>query len=71
MHSADHPAWTCSCSGTPRTVLGRWAVELHTGRIRISKLGQLDGVRYAGTWSHDEQGGHLYGVFERDGVGGR
>jgi len=28
----------------------------------------LDGARYAGTWSHDEKGGHLFGVIERDGV---
>ena len=27
----------------------------------------LDGVRYAGTWSHDDKGGHLFGVIERDG----
>jgi len=25
----------------------------------------LDGARYAGTWSHDETGGHLFGVIER------
>jgi hypothetical protein len=28
----------------------------------------LDGARYAGTWSHDEKGGHLFGVIERDGA---
>ena len=27
----------------------------------------LDGARYAGTWNHDEKGGHLFGVIERDG----
>jgi hypothetical protein len=25
----------------------------------------LDGARYAGTWSHDEKGGHLFGVIKR------
>jgi hypothetical protein len=25
----------------------------------------LDGARYAPTWSHDEKGGHLFGVIER------
>jgi len=28
----------------------------------------LDGARYAGTWSHDEKGGHLFGAIERDGA---
>ena len=27
----------------------------------------LDKTRYAETWSHDEKGGHLFGVIERDG----
>lgn len=26
----------------------------------------LDKARYAGTWSHDEKGGHLFGVIKRD-----
>jgi len=25
----------------------------------------LDGARYAGTWSHDDKGGHLFGVIGR------
>jgi len=31
----------------------------------------LDKTRYAGTWSHDEKGGHLFGIIERDGVEAR
>ncbi|MFM8890406.1 MAG: hypothetical protein ACKOTB_02075 [Planctomycetia bacterium] len=26
----------------------------------------LDKTRYAGTWSHDEKGGHMFGVIKRD-----
>jgi len=31
----------------------------------------LDGARYAGTWSHDEKGGHLFGVIERGEAAGK
>jgi hypothetical protein len=30
----------------------------------------LDGARYAGTWSHDEKGGHLFGMIDRDEASG-
>jgi len=42
--------------------------------VRIPGLGTfsarvlLDEARYAGTWSHDEKGGHLFGAVTRDGV---
>jgi hypothetical protein len=40
-------------------------------RVTIPALGTfsarvvLDEGRYAGTWSHDDKGGHLFGVIER------
>ena len=37
----------------------------------FSALVLLDKTRYAGTWSHDEKGGHLFGVIERDGTDGK
>ena len=45
--------------------------------VKIPGLGMfsarvlLDKTRYAGTWSHDEKGGHLFGVIERDGTDGK
>jgi hypothetical protein len=52
----------------------RWAGDtpvIALDRVTIPALGTfsarvvLDESRYAGTWSHDEKGGHLFGVIER------
>ena len=62
----------------PVPVLVKWAGEtpvITVEEVSIPGLGTfsarvvIDGRgRYAGTWSHDEKGGHLFGVIERDGV---
>jgi hypothetical protein len=61
----------------PVPVQVKWAGNtpvITVDSVKIPGLGTfsarvlLDGTRYAGTWSHDEKGGHLFGVIERDGV---
>jgi hypothetical protein len=61
----------------PVPVQVKWAGNtpvITVDSVKIPGLGTfsarvlLDGARYAGTWSHDEKGGHLFGVIERDGV---
>lgn len=61
----------------PVPVQVKWAGNtpvITVDSVKIPGLGTfsarvlLDGARYAGTWSHDEKGGHLYGVIERDDV---
>jgi hypothetical protein len=58
----------------PVPVQVRWAGDtpvIALDRVAIPALGTfsarvvLDEGRYAGTWSHDEKGGHLFGVVER------
>jgi len=62
----------------PVPVQVKWAGNtpvITVDSVKIPGLGSfsarvlLDGARYAGTWSHDEKGGHLFGVIERDAVG--
>ena len=57
----------------PVPVQVKWAGNtpvITVDSVKIPGLGTfsarvlLDGVRYAGTWSHDEKGGHLFGVIE-------
>jgi hypothetical protein len=64
----------------PVPVQVKWAGNtpvITVDSVKIPGLGTfsarvlLDGARYAGTWSHDEKGGHLFGVIERDGAGGQ
>jgi hypothetical protein len=64
----------------PVPVQVKWAGNtpvITVDSVKIPGLGTfsarvlLDGARYAGTWSHDEKGGHLFGVIERDGVGAK
>ena len=59
----------------PVPVQVKWAGNtpvLSVDSVKIPGLGTfsarvlLDGARYAGTWSHDEKGGHLFGAIERD-----
>ena len=61
----------------PVPVQVKWAGNapvITVDSVKIPALGTfsarvlLDGARYAGTWSHDDKGGHLFGVIERDGV---
>ncbi len=58
----------------PVPVQVKWAGNtpvITVDSVKIPGLGSfsarvlLDGARYAGTWSHDEKGGHLFGVIER------
>ncbi len=58
----------------PVPIQVRWAGDtpvIALDRVTIPALGTfsarvvLDDGRYAGTWSHDEKGGHLFGVIER------
>jgi hypothetical protein len=58
----------------PVPVQVKWAGNtpvITVDSVKIPGLGTfsarvlLDGARYAGTWSHDENGGHLFGVIER------
>jgi hypothetical protein len=58
----------------PVPVQVKWAGDtpvITVDSVKIPGLGTfsarvlLDGARYAGTWSHDEKGGHLFGVIER------
>lgn len=58
----------------PVPVQVRWAGDtpvIALDRVTIPALGTfsarvvLDEGRYAGTWSHDDKGGHLFGVIER------
>jgi len=60
----------------PVPVQVKWAGNtpvITVDSVKIPGLGTfsarvlLDGARYAGTWSHDEKGGHLFGVIKRDG----
>jgi hypothetical protein len=64
----------------PVPVQVKWAGNtpvITVDSVKIPGLGTfsarvlLDGARYAGTWSHDEKGGHLFGVIERDEAGGK
>ena len=64
----------------PVPVQVKWAGNtpvITVNSVKIPGLGTfsarvlLDGARYAGTWSHDEKGGHLFGVIERDGTDGK
>lgn len=57
----------------PVPVQVRWAGDtpvIALDRVTIPALGTfsarvvLDDGRYAGTWSHDDKGGHLFGVIE-------
>jgi hypothetical protein len=57
----------------PVPVQVKWAGNtpvITVDSVKIPGLGTfsarvlLDGARYAGTWSHDEKGGHLFGVIE-------
>ena len=61
----------------PVPVQVKWAGKtpvITVDSVKIPGLGTfsarvlLDRARYAGTWSHDEKGGHLFGVIERDGA---
>ncbi|MEX1077072.1 MAG: hypothetical protein WED27_11580 [Pirellulales bacterium] len=61
----------------PVPVQVKWAGHapvITVDSVKIPALGTfsarvlLDEARYAGTWSHDEKGGHLFGVIKRDGV---
>jgi hypothetical protein len=61
----------------PVPVQVKWAGNtpvITVDSVKIPGLGTfsarvlLDGARYAGTWSHDEKGGHLFGKIKRDGV---
>lgn len=61
----------------PVPVQVKWAGNtpvITVDSVKIPGLGTfsarvlLDGARYAGTWSHDEKGGHLFGVIERAGA---
>jgi hypothetical protein len=61
----------------PVPVQVKWAGNtpvITVDSVKIPGLGTfsarvlLDKTRYAGTWSHDEKGGHLFGVIERDGT---
>jgi hypothetical protein len=61
----------------PVPVQVKWAGNtpvITVDSVKIPGLGTfsarvlLDGARYAGTWSHDEKGGHLFGEIRRDGV---
>ncbi len=58
----------------PVPIQVRWAGDtpvIALDRVTIPALGTfsarvvLDDGRYAGTWSHDDKGGHLFGVIER------
>ena len=64
----------------PVPVQVKWAGNtpvITVDSVKIPGLGTfsarvlLDKTRYAGTWSHDEKGGHLFGVIERDGTDGK
>jgi len=64
----------------PVPVQVKWAGNtpvITVDSVKIPGLGTfsarvlLDRTRYAGTWSHDDKGGHLFGVIERDGTGGK
>ena len=64
----------------PVPVQVKWAGKtpvITVDSVKIPGLGTfsarvlLDKTRYSGTWSHDEKGGHLFGVIERDGTDGR
>ena len=59
----------------PVPVQVKWSGDtpvLTVDSVKIPGLGTfsarvlLDGARYAGTWSHDLKGGHLFGAIERD-----
>ena len=59
----------------PVPVQVKWAGStpvITVDRVAIPGLGTfsarvlLDKARYAGTWSHDEKGGHMFGVIERN-----
>jgi hypothetical protein len=62
----------------PVPVAVKWAGDtpvITLDRITIPGLGTfssrvvLDGDRYAGTWQHDDVGGHMFGRIERRGPG--
>ena len=64
----------------PVPVQVKWAGNapvITVDSVKIPGLGTfsarvlLDKTRYAGTWSHDEKGGHLFGLIERDGTDGK
>lgn len=64
----------------PVPVQVKWAGDtpvITVDSVKIPGLGTfsarvlLDGARYAGTWSHDEKGGHLFGVIKRAGADAR
>jgi hypothetical protein len=64
----------------PVPVQVKWAGNtpvITVDSVKIPGLGTfsarvlLDGARYAGTWSHDEKGGHLFGEIRRDEAGGK
>lgn len=64
----------------PVPVQVKWAGNtpvITVDSVKIPGLGTfsarvlLDKARYAGTWSHDENGGHLFGVIERDRTDGK
>jgi len=64
----------------PVPVQVKWAGNtpvITVDSVKIPGLGTfsarvlLDGARYAGTWSHDEKGGHLFGVIERGEAAGK
>ena len=64
----------------PVPVQVKWAGKtpvITVDSVKIPGLGTfsarvlLDKTRYSGTWSHDEKGGHLFGVIERHGTDGR
>ena len=64
----------------PVPVQVKWAGKtpvITVDSVKIPGLGTfsarvlMDKARYAGTWSHDEKGGHLFGVIERDGIDGK
>jgi hypothetical protein len=61
----------------PVPVQVKWAGNtpvITVDSVKIPGLGTfsarvlLDGARYAGTWSHDEKGGHLFGEIKRGGA---
>ena len=64
----------------PVPVQVKWAGNapvITVDSVKIPGLGTfsarvlLDKTRYAGTWSHDEKGGHLFGLIEREGTDGK
>ena len=64
----------------PVPVQVKWAGNtpvITVDSVKIPGLGTfsarvlLDKTRYAGTWSHDENGGHLFGVIERGETDGK